>query len=112
SPLVPAVHMNTRFITTTKSWFGGGADLTPIYPNDKDTADFHATLKNVCNAYDEEYYPKFKTWCDEYFQLKPRKEARGVGGIFYDYLDSGNWEKDFSFTKDVGKNFLDIYAEI
>ncbi len=112
SPLVPAVHMNTRFICTTKQWFGGGADLTPIYPNDKDTADFHASLKHVCDAYDEEYYAKFKNWCDEYFYLKHRKETRGVGGIFYDYLDSGSFEKDFSFTQDVGKTFLEIYAEI
>lgn len=112
SPLVPAVHMNTRFITTTKQWFGGGADLTPMYPNDEDTKDFHDALKNVCDAYDKNYYPKFKNNCDEYFHLKHRKEARGVGGIFYDQFDSGNWEKDFAFTQDIGKSFLEVYSEI
>ena len=112
SPHVPAVHMNTRFICTTKQWFGGGTDLTPIYPNDEDTKFFHQALKETCDAYDKEYYPKFKTWCDEYFYLKHRKEMRGVGGIFYDYLESGKWDKDFAFTKDIGKTFLDAYSEI
>ena len=112
SPLIPAAHMNTRYICTTKQWFGGAADLTPIYPNEEDTADFHAALKSVCDVFDKEYYPTFKKICDEYFYLKHRKEMRGIGGVFYDYLDSGNWEKDFSFTQDIGKNFLEIYSEI
>lgn len=109
SPLVPAVHMNTRHIVTTKSWFGGGSDLTPIYPDDTDTADFHAALKAACDKHGADYYARFKKWCDEYFFLKHRNEARGVGGIFYDYVDSGNWDVDFAFTRDVGEAFLSIY---
>ncbi len=112
SPLVPAVHMNTRFIVTSKSWFGGGADLTPMYENAEDTAAFHAEFKQACDKHDADYYPKFKKWCDEYFFIKHRNEARGVGGIFYDYLDTGNWDNDFAFTQDVGKAFLKIYPEI
>ena len=112
SPLVPAVHMNTRFIVTTKSWFGGGADLTPMYPEAKDTEDFHQAMKAACDAHDTEYYTKFKQHCDEYFFLKHRNEPRGVGGIFYDYVNTGSWENDFAFTQDVGKAFLHIYPEI
>lgn len=112
SPLVPAVHMNTRFIVTTKHWFGGGADLTPMFEDEKDKTDFHLAFKDVCDAYDEDYYAKFSKWCDEYFYLPHRDEPRGIGGIFYDYLDTGDWEKDFNFTKDVGKCFADIYPEI
>lgn len=113
SPLVPAVHMNTRHIVTTKSWFGGGADLTPMYlPVGQDTADFHAAFKNTCDAFDPAYHPKFKKWCDEYFFLPHRNETRGVGGIFYDYLDSGNPAEDFEFTKQVGKTFQNIYTDI
>lgn len=112
SPLVPAVHMNTRMVMTSKSWFGGGADLTPMYPDDKDTADFHTAFKASCDRHDPEYYPKFKKWCDEYFFLPHRNEPRGVGGIFYDYLDTGNWDNDLAFTKDVGSTFADIYPEI
>lgn len=112
SPLVPAVHMNTRMICTSKSWFGGGADLTPMYPDETDTADFHAALKECCDRHDPAYHPKFKAWCDEYFFLPHRNEARGVGGIFYDYLDSGNWDNDFAFTKDVGKTFEAIYTTL
>ncbi len=112
SPLVPAVHMNTRFIVTQKSWFGGGADLTPMYPDAKDTADFHAAFNACCDRHHPDYYSKYKQWCDEYFYLKHRQEPRGVGGIFYDYLNSGNWENDFSFTQDVGKTFLDIYPKL
>jgi coproporphyrinogen III oxidase len=111
SPNVPAVHMNTRHIVTTKSWFGGGADLTPMVPDDRDTADFHAALKRACDAHDPGYYPRFKEWCDEYFFLKHRNEPRGVGGIFYDYLD-GDWDADLAFTKDVGKAFLEIYPRL
>jgi len=112
SPLVPAAHMNTRFIVTSKAWFGGGGDLTPMYPNDDDTAMFHGAFKDACDAHDPDYYPKFKKWCDEYFFLPHRDEPRGVGGIFYDYVDSGDWDADFAFTQDVGKAFLDVYPKI
>jgi coproporphyrinogen III oxidase len=109
SPLVPAVHLNTRHIRTTKRWFGGGTDLTPMFPDDADTRDFHAALEQACAKHDPGYYPRFKAWCDEYFFLKHRGEPRGVGGIFYDYLDSGDWERDFAFTREVGEAFLAIY---
>ncbi len=112
SPLVPAVHFNTRFIVTTKQWFGGGSDLNPMFDVASDTQDFHNAFKEACDKHDESYFPKFKKWCDEYFFIKHRNESRGVGGIFYDYLDSGNWENDFAFTQDVGKAFLDIYPKI
>ncbi|WP_142847308.1 oxygen-dependent coproporphyrinogen oxidase [Telmatospirillum sp. J64-1] len=112
NPLVPAVHMNTRMIATTRSWFGGGADLTPTFPYQEDTDDFHGALKQACDAHDPEHYPRFKKWCDEYFYLPHRGEPRGVGGIFYDGLDTGNWEDDFAFTQDVGRAFLDIYPRI
>jgi len=112
SPLVPAVHMNTRHIVTTKSWFGGGSDLTPIYPDESDTRDFHAALKAACDKHGADYYARFKQWCDEYFFLKHRNEARGVGGIFYDYVDSGDWAKDFAFTRDVGEAYLSIYPQL
>jgi len=112
SPLVPAVHMNTRHIVTSKGWFGGGADLTPMYPDDDDTATFHAALKAACDAHDADYYEKFKAWCDEYFFLPHRNEPRGVGGIFYDYVDTGDWDADFAFTQDVGRAFRDVYPQI
>ncbi|GLQ06213.1 oxygen-dependent coproporphyrinogen oxidase [Sneathiella chinensis] len=111
SPLVPAVHMNTRHIVTGQSWFGGGADLTPMSPNDQDTADFHGALKKACDAHDPNYYPDFKKWCDDYFFLPHRNEPRGVGGIFYDKLNT-DWEADFAFTQDVGRAFRDIYPQI
>lgn len=112
SPKVPAVHMNTRFLVTSKAWFGGGADLTPMVPDDTDTATFHAALKDACDRFDPGYYPRFKTWCDEYFYLPHRNEPRGVGGIFFDQLDSGDWERDFDFTKSVGESFLESYPKI
>lgn len=112
SPLVPAVHMNTRMVVTSKAWFGGGGDLTPMYPDDKDSADFHAAWKACCNRHDCADYDHYKKWCDEYFFLPHRNEPRGIGGIFYDYLDSGNWEGDFAFTQDVGKTFNDIYPAL
>ena len=112
SPLVPAAHMNTRHIRTTKGWFGGGSDLTPIYPDAADTQAFHAALQAACDAHDPAYYPRFKKWCDEYFFLPHRNEPRGVGGIFFDYLDSGDAERDFAFIRAVGKAFLGIYPAI
>jgi coproporphyrinogen III oxidase len=112
SPLVPAVHMNTRHIVTTRAWFGGGADLTPMVPDAGDTADFHAALKTACDAHDAAYYPRFKAWCDEYFFLKHRNETRGVGGIFFDYLDSGDWQADLAFTREIGEAFLGIYPTL
>ena len=112
SPLVPAVHMNTRHIITTEKWFGGGADLTPVFPVRQDTEDFHAALKGACDRFSSEYYPRYKEWCDKYFFLPHRNEARGVGGIFYDNLYTGQWDKDFGFTQEVGKAFLAIYPEL
>ncbi len=112
SPLVPAIHMNTRFIVTSKSWFGGGTDLTPMTPDDNDTRDFHAALKSCCDRHPIADHAKFKKWCDEYFFLPHRTEPRGVGGIFYDYLDSGAWDSDFAFTQDVGRTFLSIYPQL
>ena len=112
SPKVPAVHMNTRHIVTSKAWFGGGADLTPMVEDAADTASFHAALKEACDRHDPTYYPRFKAWCDEYFFLKHRNEPRGVGGIFFDNIDSGDWEKDFAFLREVGLGFLEIYPRI
>lgn len=113
SPLVPAVHMNTRHIVTTRAWFGGGTDLNPTTaPIAEDTAHFHAMLQAACDRHDPGYYPRFKAWCDEYFFIPHRGEARGVGGIFYDTLDSGDWAADFAFTRDVGSAFLDAYLPL
>lgn len=117
SPRVPAVHMNTRFITTTKSWFGGGGDLTPLLAEQRsqdapDAVKFHAAYRAACDRYDPSWYPKYKAWCDEYFHLAHRNEPRGVGGIFYDHHDSGDFERDFAFTRDVGTALLEAYPEI
>ncbi len=112
SPRVPAVHMNTRFIVTTQSWFGGGADLNAPLPNEADTADFHTALKDCCDRHDDAYYPKHKAWCDEYFFIPHRGHARGEGGIFYDRLNSGDWDKDFAYTRDVGETFNTIYPAL
>lgn len=111
SPLVPAVHMNTRMIVTSKGWFGGGADLTPIIPNDQDTNDFHDAFKKCCDAHEVADYQKFKEWCDRYFYLPHRQEPRGIGGIFYDYLEN-DWDADFAFTQDVGKTLANIHLQI
>ena len=112
SPLVPAVHMNTRHIVTSKAWFGGGADLTPIYPDTAAAEQFHDALAAACATYDPDCHARFKAWCDEYFFLKHRGEPRGAGGIFFDYLDSGDWERDFAFLRGVGEAFLSVYPEI
>ncbi|WOK36450.1 oxygen-dependent coproporphyrinogen oxidase [Sphingomonas sp. C3-2] len=111
NPHVPAVHMNTRFLVTTKRWFGGGADLNPPIPYDADTADFHARLRTACDAHDETHYPRFKKWADDYFYIPHRKVHRGVGGIFYDHLE-GDFAENFAFTRDVGEAFLDIFPAI
>ena len=111
SPLVPAVHMNLRHIVTRKAWFGGGADLTPMVPDDDDTATFHAALKRACDAHDPAYYPRFKAWCDEYFFLKHRNEARGVGGIFFDGMDTDP-DGTFAFVQSVGEAFLSVYPRL
>ncbi len=113
SPKVPAVHMNTRmFWTPSGAWFGGGTDLNPMVEVDDDTAFFHQVLQAACDKHDLGYYPKFKQWADEYFLIKHRDEARGVGGIFYDDLATGNWAKDFAFTQDVGRALLQAFVPL
>jgi coproporphyrinogen III oxidase len=117
NPNAPAVHLNTRFIVTSKWWFGGGSDLTPMLErrrtgDDEDTRDFHAKMKHACEKHPVANYERFKAWCDEYFFLPHRGEARGMGGVFYDYQNSGDWAADFAFTQDVGRAFLDVYAKI
>jgi coproporphyrinogen III oxidase len=112
SPLVPPAHFNTRYIVTSKDWFGGGGDLNPIYPDEQETKNFHQAFKDACDKHDENYYLEFKEKCDEYFFIKHRNEHRGVGGIFYDYLNTGNFDLDFAFTQDVGRAFLEIYPKI
>ena len=111
NPHAPAVHMNTRFLRTTKQWFGGGADLNPPLPVEGDTADFHATLQAACDAHGPDYYQRFKAWADDYFYIPHRKVHRGVGGIFYDHLE-GDFDADFAFTRAVGEAFLDVYPRI
>jgi coproporphyrinogen III oxidase len=112
SPLVPAAHMNTRLIVTTEGWFGGGGDLTPVFADDEDPAIFHSAYKEACDIFDKDYYPKFKKWCDEYFFLPHRNEPRGVGGIFFDLINTGDWKADFGFAQEVGQAFLKSYPSI
>jgi len=115
NPRVPAVHMNTRFLTTTRAWFGGGADLNPQLPKAEDTAEFHAAMQGACDPHGADYYAKFKAWADDYFYILHRKVHRGVGGIFYDHLecaDAQAWEANFAFTQDVGRAFLDVFPRI
>ena len=117
SPRVPTVHMNTRFLSTAESWFGGGADLTPMLDDQRhqdapDAAEFHAALKVACDAFDPDWHAKYKAWCDAYFHLPHRGETRGVGGIFYDQHNTGDFERDFAFTRAVGEAFLDVYPKI
>ncbi|MCI5046743.1 MAG: oxygen-dependent coproporphyrinogen oxidase [Aquisalinus sp.] len=117
NPHAPAAHMNTRMIVTTKTWFGGGGDLNPMmnsYRADEheDTRAFHEAMESACVKHDATYYPRFRKWCDEYFFLPHRNEARGVGGIFYDRHNTGDWNADFSFTKDVGTAFLNGYGDL
>jgi len=111
NPHVPAVHMNTRFLTTKRRWFGGGADLNPAIPYAEDTDAFHARLRAACAAHDATFYPRFSKWAEEYFWLPHRKVARGVGGIFYDRLED-HFDAHFAFTRDVGEAFLDIFPQI
>ncbi|USU08290.1 oxygen-dependent coproporphyrinogen oxidase [Sphingomonadaceae bacterium OTU29MARTA1] len=111
NPHVPAVHMNTRFLVTTKRWFGGGADLNPPLPVEQDTADFHATLRAACDAHDPAHYPRFRQWADDYFYIPHRQVHRGVGGIFYDHLE-GDFDANLAFTRAVGEAFLDTYPRI
>jgi coproporphyrinogen III oxidase len=119
NPHIPAVHMNTRFVITSKAWFGGGADLTPVLAarrtqDDPDAQAFHAAMAKACAAHARVApYDRYKAWCDEYFQLRHRGgESRGIGGIFYDWHDSGDWDEDFAFTQAVGRAFLAIYPEL
>jgi coproporphyrinogen III oxidase len=117
NPNAPTAHMNTRMVVTSKGWFGGGGDLTPVLmgrrtQEDQDSRDFHAAMKSACDGEPSADYQRFKNWCDEYFYLPHRGETRGIGGIFYDYLNTGDWEADFHFTEKVGRAFLDVYPRI
>ncbi len=117
NPNIPTVHMNNRYVVTSKAWFGGGADLTPVLnarrnQDDPDSKNFHGAMQAACTRHAVADYPKYKKWCDDYFHLAHRNEPRGIGGIFFDYLDSGNWDADLAFVKDVGLAFNEIYPQI
>ena len=112
NPYVPAVHMNLRYLSTSRAWFGGGSDLTPTFPFEEDTADFHAALRDACEAYQPGTHARLKAWCDRYFYLPHRQEPRGVGGIFFDELASGDRDADFAFVREVGEAFLTVYPRI
>lgn len=117
SPRVPAVHMNTRFLATSEYWFGGGADLTPLLADQRsqaapDAVLFHAAMRRACDAHDPTWHARYKAWCDDYFFLPHRNEPRGIGGIFYDRHNTGDFERDFAFTRDVGEAFLEVYPKI
>ena len=111
NPLIPSLHFNTRFISTTQQWFGGGMDLTPSKKDNEEKKDFHLTLKKMCDRHNKSFYKKYKTWCDDYFYLAHRKESRGIGGIFFDYKKN-NFEKDFDFVRDVGITFQILFNKI
>ncbi len=111
NPFIPAMHFNTRYISTTKQWFGGGIDLTPSKKDDKEKKYFHQTLKKMCDRHNKSYYQKYKKWCDEYFYLPHRNEARGIGGVFFDYKDN-NFGKDFAFVRDIGVTFQVLFNKI
>ncbi len=111
NPHVPAVHMNCRFLNTTRRWFGGGADLNPPLPVAEDTAEFHRVLRAACDRHDPDYYPRFKQWADDYFYIPHRQVHRGVGGIFFDHLEA-DFDRDFAFTRDVGEAFLEVFPRI
>ena len=111
NPLIPAMHFNTRYICTSHDWFGGGMDVTPAKKDDNEKKEFHKILKKMCNRHNKKYYPKYKKWCDEYFYLPHRKEARGIGGIFFDYKKN-DFEKDFKFVREVGTTFELIFKKI
>ena len=111
NPLIPAMHFNTRFISTTQHWFGGGMDITPSKKDNLEKKIFHQTLKKMCNRHNKDYYRRYKKWCDEYFYLYHRKEPRGIGGIFFDYKNN-NFEKDFKFVRDVGVTFQMLFNKI
>jgi len=112
NPYVPAVHMNLRYLATSHAWFGGGSDLTPTFPFEEDTAQFHAALQRACDSYRPDAYAQFKAWCDRYFYLPHRHEPRGVGGIFFDDLSSGDAAADFAFVRAVGEAFLEVYPAL